>query len=133
MTDATEQLDITGVKIAVIDDAKTIRMMMAHTLRSMGCEVECAEDGRVRAFHEKAGPEGPGLINAGVYLIERAALAALPRGRALSLERDVFPRWLADGLCGVVSAGPCIDIGTPESYARAQQLDWPALVGAREA
>ena len=45
MTDATEQLDISGVKVAVIDDAKTIRMMMAHTLRNMGCEVECAEDG----------------------------------------------------------------------------------------
>ena len=45
MNDATEQYDIDGIKIAVIDDAKTIRMMMSHTLRNMGCEVECAEDG----------------------------------------------------------------------------------------
>lgn len=45
MTGQTEDLDISGVKIAIVDDAKTIRMMMSHTLKSMGCEVECAEDG----------------------------------------------------------------------------------------
>jgi twitching motility two-component system response regulator PilG len=45
MSNANQEFDVTGVKIAVIDDAKTIRMMMSHTLRGMGCEVECAEDG----------------------------------------------------------------------------------------
>ncbi len=45
MTDQHEELDISGVKIAIVDDAKTIRMMMSHTLKGMGCEVECAEDG----------------------------------------------------------------------------------------
>ncbi len=45
MTEQTEEFNIAGVKVAIIDDAKTIRMMMSHTLRGMGCEVECAEDG----------------------------------------------------------------------------------------
>jgi len=45
MTEHNEEYDISGVKIAIVDDAKTIRMMMSHTLRSMGCTVECAEDG----------------------------------------------------------------------------------------
>ena len=45
MNDKSEELDISGVKIAIVDDAKTIRMMMSHTLKGMGCEVECAEDG----------------------------------------------------------------------------------------
>jgi twitching motility two-component system response regulator PilG len=45
MTDQHEELDISGVKIAIVDDAKTIRMMMSHTLKQMGCVVECAEDG----------------------------------------------------------------------------------------
>ncbi len=43
--DKTEDIDVAGIKVAVIDDAKTIRMMMSHTLKGMGCEVECAEDG----------------------------------------------------------------------------------------
>ena len=45
MNEQTEEPDITGVKIAIVDDAKTIRMMMSHTLKCRGCEVECAEDG----------------------------------------------------------------------------------------
>ncbi len=45
MTDQVENMDISGTKVAIIDDAKTIRMMMSHTLKNMGCEVECAEDG----------------------------------------------------------------------------------------
>ena len=45
MTDQTEEFDITGVKVAIVDDAKTIRIMMSHTLKAMGCEVEVAEDG----------------------------------------------------------------------------------------
>ena len=45
MNEHTEDMDVTGVKVAIIDDAKTIRMMMSHTLKGMGCEVECAEDG----------------------------------------------------------------------------------------
>ena len=45
MNERSEELDISGVKVAIVDDAKTIRMMMSHTLKSMGCVVECAEDG----------------------------------------------------------------------------------------
>ncbi len=45
MSEQEQEMDISGVKIAIVDDAKTIRMMMSHTLRGMGCDVECAEDG----------------------------------------------------------------------------------------
>lgn len=45
MMEQSEGPDVSGLKIAIVDDAKTIRMMMSHTLKNMGCEVECAEDG----------------------------------------------------------------------------------------
>lgn len=45
MEGQSEEQDIRGVRVVVVDDARTIRMMMSHTLRAMGCEVECAEDG----------------------------------------------------------------------------------------
>lgn len=45
MTEQAEDQDIAGVRVAIVDDAKTIRMMMSHTLKKMGCEVESAEDG----------------------------------------------------------------------------------------
>ncbi len=45
MSEQAEVQDIKGIRVAIVDDAKTIRMMMSHTLKQMGCQVETAEDG----------------------------------------------------------------------------------------
>lgn len=80
-------------------------------------------DDRIRAFEEKAPDAGAGLVNAGVYLLDRQRLEALPETRPLSLERDVFPRWIeADGLWGWRSGGQLLDIGVPEAYATASRF-----------
>lgn len=79
--------------------------------------------GRIRRFDEKLAGAGPGLVNAGVYLVPRALLDALPARRPLSLEREVFPAWVtAPGLWGWPSGGRLLDIGLPESYARAAEF-----------
>ena len=79
---------------------------------------------RVQAFKEKQACSGPGWINAGIYLIPRALVEALPAGRQVSLEREVFPAWAAKGLLAAFPAGATtfIDIGTPESYREAHIL-----------
>ena len=77
--------------------------------------------GRVTGFSEKTGQEGAGVVNAGVYVFERALLSCLPEGPS-SLEKDVFPRVLEQGVYALEQQGMFIDIGTPEDYARAQQL-----------
>jgi len=85
--------------------------------------VQTDPDGRVVRFEEKGEAAGPGWINAGQYLLERRlveSVPAAPGGGAVSLEREVFPAWVGRGLCGHRSGGPFIDIGTPESYARAE-------------
>jgi len=83
--------------------------------------VEVDAGGRVIGFAEKTGSESPGLINAGVYVFNHAVLEHIP-DRPASLERDVFPRLLDRGLYALEQHGMFIDIGTPEDYARAQQL-----------
>lgn len=74
--------------------------------------------GRVFEFHEKAAPGGPGLVNAGAYVITRELLARVPAGEVASLERDVFPAALRDGLPlgALVLNESFTDIGTPEAY-----------------
>lgn len=79
-------------------------------------------DGAVMLFEEKGGQRGTGWINAGIYLFSRASLDTIPSGRAVSLERDLFPRWIGRGLCGYRSEGRFLDIGTPEAYAIAGQF-----------
>jgi histidinol-phosphate phosphatase family protein len=75
--------------------------------------------GRVTGFAEK-GRSGPGLINAGVYLLRPGALDAVAPGSAASVETDVFPALARAGeLDGWSAPGELLDIGTPESYAAA--------------
>lgn len=84
--------------------------------------VQLNGEGNVSAFQEKAASAGPGWINAGIYLVSRALLQAIPQNTVCSLEREIFPMWIKLGLRGVKSDGPFIDIGTPESYASANHL-----------
>ncbi len=72
-------------------------------------------------FSEK-GHQGSGLINAGIYLMNCAALEVIPSERNVSIERDIFPRFIGKGLYGRFAAGLFIDIGTPESYSIAQTV-----------
>ncbi|MGE5296556.1 MAG: nucleotidyltransferase family protein [Solirubrobacterales bacterium] len=81
--------------------------------------VVLGENGAVRSFAEKRPDSRCGLINAGVYLIERSAAEMMPEGQAVSLEKDFFPGLVGNGLFGVSSQDPFIDIGTPDSYAAA--------------
>ncbi|HET9075016.1 MAG TPA: NDP-sugar synthase [Solirubrobacteraceae bacterium] len=77
-------------------------------------------DRSVREFLEKPGPDDivdTNLINAGAYILERELLADLPpAGTHFSIERDVFPRLVANGLYGYEASGYWMDIGTPERY-----------------
>ena len=80
------------------------------------------QDGRVTQFLEKGIRAGPGLINAGVYLLRKQIVHELPAGTAISLEREVFPRLLDRGVYGLVCTGLFIDIGIPDDFNRAQTL-----------
>lgn len=76
---------------------------------------------RIIGFSEKTGNTSPGTINAGVYLFQRSVLKLIPEGPS-SLEKDVFPKLLTQGMYALEQHGMFIDIGTPEDYARAQRL-----------
>src|SRR6185312_12386366 len=49
-------------------------------------------------------------------VLERSVLDLLEHDRPASIERDVFPRLVGEGLYGCVSNGYWLDIGTPERY-----------------
>lgn len=86
--------------------------------------VRLEPDGRVQAFLEKPRPEeiDTNLINAGVYVLEPEVLELIPPGRAVSIEREVFPRLVEEGSCyGLALPGYWLDVGTPESYLRAHR------------
>ncbi|MCI0684195.1 MAG: nucleotidyltransferase family protein [Gemmataceae bacterium] len=78
---------------------------------------------RITNFVEKTGTTAAGWISAGIYLIQRELLLGVPKGQAQSLEREWLPRWTASKtVAGFRCPGPFLDIGTPESYAAAQDM-----------
>jgi mannose-1-phosphate guanylyltransferase len=77
------------------------------------------DDLSVREFLEKPSVDqiDTNLINAGAYILQRSVLAIMaPAGTKMSIERDVFPRLVGDGLYGYEAAGYWLDIGTPDRY-----------------
>lgn len=85
-------------------------------------QVRVESDGRVRSFTEKGEGGGSGWINAGIYLIGRDLLYTIPVGRAVSIEKEMFPAWIDRGLYGHQGKGRFLDIGVPESYALADNF-----------
>ena len=86
--------------------------------------VHSGPEGAVLEFLEKTGECVPGEINAGMYVLERSVLDLIPPGEEVSIERDVFPRLVGDGLHGLRLDGYWMDIGTPERYL---QASWDIL------
>ncbi len=84
--------------------------------------LDIATNGRIQAFREKAGASGAGWVNGGIYVLEPHRLAQLNDAVPLSLERDVFPGWIASGMHVFRRHARFIDIGTPESFELAQSF-----------
>jgi mannose-1-phosphate guanylyltransferase len=86
-------------------------------------------DGAVTEFVEKTGEAVPGEINAGAYYLERSVLDLIAPDREVSIEREVFPVLVGDGLGALRLDGYWMDIGTPERYL---QASWDILEGRVE-
>jgi mannose-1-phosphate guanylyltransferase len=81
-------------------------------------------EGRVTEFVEKTGEAVPGEVNAGAYVLERSVLDLIAPEREVSIEREVFPLLVGDGLGALRLDGYWMDIGTPERYL---QASWDIL------
>jgi NDP-sugar pyrophosphorylase family protein len=76
--------------------------------------VEFDDAGRVTAFREKAGRTA-GWVNAGVYLMHRSTIEAIPERQQVSLETGVFPPLAAAGhMFAHRTEPPLLDMGTPD-------------------
>jgi len=90
--------------------------------------VETDADGRIRTFREKRYCER-GLINGGIYVLDRQSGLFDGLGERFSFETEVLQARVADtAMQGCVSEGYFIDIGVPEDYARAN-ADFEAMYG----
>jgi mannose-1-phosphate guanylyltransferase len=97
----------------------TLHLVRVGDPRAFGC-VPTDSEGMVTAFLEKTQDPPTDQINAGCYVFKREVIDRIPKGRALSVEREVFPGLLSDGLrvCGYVDSSYWRDMGTPDDFVR---------------
>lgn len=118
-------------KERVVGDRAVLGTIVTVTIEDASAygTVELDESGRIVSFREKS-QGGPGSVNGGIYMLEPDVLDRITPGRAVSIEKEVFPSLLRGSktLWSFPAAGPLIDIGTPDGYERFQRL-----VGRRNA
>jgi mannose-1-phosphate guanylyltransferase len=86
---------------------------------------EITKNGQITNFVEKPpkGTEPSKLINAGIYVLNPEILQLIPEGRAVSMEREIFPKLASQGkLYGHIVKGYWIDIGKPEEYLQTNRM-----------
>jgi D-glycero-alpha-D-manno-heptose 1-phosphate guanylyltransferase len=76
--------------------------------------------GRLTGFREKQ--PGYGLVNGGVYLFRKSLLERLGCLGPCSMEHDIFPELINNGvnIRVIETEAPFIDIGTPETVMHAE-------------
>jgi len=86
--------------------------------------VRVGTGGKLVRFVEKQGAADACYVNAGIYVVSRQLLDDIPPGIQVSIEHEVFPRWLEQehDIRVIIRPARCVDIGTPERYWSAQGL-----------
>lgn len=97
--------------------AATLALAHVDNTRRYGA-VGVTESGRIVSFIEKRESDMKGLINGGVYVFAREVLDLIPGEQTVSLEKDVLPMLLGQGIYGLPSKGYFVDIGVPDDYMR---------------
>jgi mannose-1-phosphate guanylyltransferase len=89
----------------------------------------------IKRFVEKP-PKGQApsnLINAGAYVLSPKVFEYIPEGRAVSIEREVFPKLAQEGkLHGHCINGLWIDIGKPHEYLEANKVVLNSIAKTRK-
>ncbi|MCD4744948.1 MAG: D-mannose-1-phosphate guanyltransferase, partial [Bacteroidales bacterium] len=83
--------------------------------------VKLSDDNRIIDFMEKNSKKGKGLINGGIYLINKKFFLDINLPDKFSIEKDCFEKiYKTKDIYGMLSKEYFLDIGIPEDYQKAQ-------------
>lgn len=124
----------------VLTDLPVAAMVRQHLTSGVGLTIGCAEQripipygvvecsgSEVRRLHEK--PDVVLSVVAGVYVVAPEVVASVPAGVPLSMPGLIDHVMTTGQVARFALPGPWLDIGSPDTYARAAQV--AATVGSR--
>jgi D-glycero-alpha-D-manno-heptose 1-phosphate guanylyltransferase len=95
--------------------AMTIVLKKVENANRYG-SVKLNTEGRIISFEEKIPGKTRGYINAGMYVFKKELFDDVKEDKVLSLEKELLPIFLGNGVYGYISHGKFIDIGIPETF-----------------
>jgi NDP-sugar pyrophosphorylase family protein len=122
--DSYTDADLSGFVSDHVESRADLTVLVVPTDGRVDCGlVSVGPNRRVLGFKEKQSATGMQYVNAGIYMVAKKILCQMPLNQRVSLEEELFPRWLAEGenIRAFHHSGRCIDIGTPERYLHAQE------------
>jgi D,D-heptose 1,7-bisphosphate phosphatase len=118
--DTLFDLNLWALAAAAKDRLATLALRPVRDASRYGA-VRMTDTGAIHLFSARPDGGGPGVINGGVAVLDRAILEHIAPDRAVSIEADVYPGLAGAGaLFGKTFEGPFIDIGVPDDFSRAQ-------------
>lgn len=120
--DNLTDIDLTGLIRSHQRTSNLVTMAVFRADRPGECGVvELDQNGAVLSYEEKPAAPRSNLANGGVYVMSREVRSKLPEKKPADIGYDLLPR-CADQLGGWFWKGLLLDIGTPDAYARAQEV-----------
>ena len=106
----------------------TLHLVRVSDPRAFG-SVPTDADGNVLAFLEKTEDPPTDQINAGTYIFKRSVIDRIPRGREVSVEREVFPAPAGRrrARCAATSTPPTGATWEPRRTSSAARPTWCAV------
>lgn len=120
--DSYVNADLAGLAQKHSSSDADVTVVVIPESRSDAGSVVVDKNGKVKNFAEKRPIAESRYLSAGIYMLKKPLISAVPPGVKTSIEEQLFPQWLAEdkNIEALVCDGPCIDIGTPERYQMAQ-------------
>jgi D-glycero-alpha-D-manno-heptose 1-phosphate guanylyltransferase len=118
--DTFAKIDYRAMLAAHTEDSSLITLALKQVEDTSRYGKATVEAGHVVSFNEK-GSSGPGLINAGVYLLSRSLFDPFDLPEVFSFEKEfLYPKVGDIRPRAFITDDYFIDIGNPEDYQRAQ-------------
>jgi len=122
--DILDSLDIAALIAAHRDAGADATLALWHVSDPRHFGIMDMDGDRIKRFVEKPATrdEAPSdLANAGTYVLEPKILDLIPRDSFVSIERDTYPKLLAEGghMLGFPFEGYWVDCGRPDTFLRA--------------